>query len=123
MPPDYNKMNQITQKQRQILKAIIDQELYEIEEEMATQDNAEISSVIAFHLDHSIRDAEQRLNNNEPTELEMPYGVSDALTASINRTLLKLEVMLRYYYRACYFGSVAEQADCRRQLLDLVNRH
>lgn len=110
-------------EQRQVLKAIIDLELREIEEEMATQNNAEISSVIAFHIDHSIRDAEQRLKNNELTELEIPYGVADDLSASLNRTLLKLEVLLRHYYRACYFGSVAEQTACRRQLLDLINQH
>lgn len=109
-------------KQYQLLKSIIDRELNEIDEEMATQDNSDISTLIAFHVEHGIRDAEQRKKDNEPTELEFPYGTSFELIKSMNDILLTTEVLLQYYYKSCYFGTKKEKVSYRNQLNSLLEK-
>jgi len=104
-------------KQKQLLKEIIDKELQEIDEEMATLDNSDISAVIDFHTQHGIRDAEQRRDENEAAELEFPYGTSNELKQSMNALLLDLEVLLQYFYRACYFGTAEERDTYRKNIL------
>ncbi len=103
--------------QKQLLKAIIDKELQEIDEEMATLDNSDISTVIDFHTRHGIKDAQERQENNEPTELEFPYAISDELKKAMNTDMLELEVSLQLYYRSCYFGTAEEQMRYRHAIL------
>ncbi|GEM_PF-6402567 len=105
----------------QLLKAIIDKELGEIAEEMSTLDNSDINSVIKFHIKHGIRDAEERQADNEPSELEVPYGTSAQLTQSMNTVLLELEVLLQYFYQACYFGTTEEQSKYKKSILALLD--
>ncbi|MDX2503326.1 MAG: hypothetical protein QNL62_02435 [Gammaproteobacteria bacterium] len=88
-------------EQYRLLKAIIDKELAEIDEELAMQDNSDILTVIAFHIEHGLRDVEKRITENGLTELELPYTVPDELKASMNRSLLSVEALLQYYYQAC----------------------
>lgn len=107
-------------KKNQLLKIIIDKELQEIDEEMATLDNSDISTVIEFHTRHGIRDAEERRDANEATELEFPYGTSDELKELMNTLLLDLEVLLQYFYRACYFGTLEEQNTYRNKILAIL---
>ncbi|MCU7801112.1 MAG: hypothetical protein KZQ70_13490 [gamma proteobacterium symbiont of Lucinoma myriamae] len=107
-------------KQHQILKTIIDKELQEIDEEMATLDNSDIATVIEFHTKHGIRDAEERRDENGTTELEFPYDTSDELKKSMNALLLNLEVLLQYFYRACYFGTAEEQNTYRNNILAIL---
>ena len=104
----------------QLLKAIIDKELQEIDEELATQDNSDIASVVSFHIKHGIRDVEQRIADNEETDLECPYGTPDELKRNMNKQLLNLELCLQYYYRDCYFGSGEEQKCSRKKVMDLL---
>lgn len=104
-------------EQYHLLKAIIDKELQEIDAEMATQDNSDIASMVDFHINHGIRDIEQRIADNQLTELECPYGTPDELISSMNQSLLKLEALLLYYYRACYFGSRHERDLYRKKIL------
>lgn len=107
--------------QHQLLKSIIDKELQEIDEELATEDNSDISDVIKFHIKHGIRDVEQRIADNEEAELECPHGTLDELKLSMNEQLLNLELNLQYYYRACYFGTGEEQADYKNKILAMLN--
>ena len=104
----------------QLLKAIIDKELQEIDEELTTLDNSDIETAVAFHIKHGIRDIEQRVEDNEEAELEYPYGTSDELVQSMNKQLLMLELNLQYYYRACYFGTEEEQQSFRKKMMDLL---
>ena len=110
-----------SEEQYGLLKAIMDKELDEIEEEMATVDNSEITSVISFHIEHGIRDVEQRLSDGSPTELEMPYGTSDTLKESINQSLLNLEALIQYYYKACYFGTEEDKRSCKYRILKFLD--
>ena len=110
-----------TEEQYGLLKAIIDKEIAEIDEEMATENNTDVASVISFHIEHGIRDVEKRLSDGAPTELEMPYGTSDSLKDSINQTLLNVEALIQYYYKACYFGTEEEQRDYRDKIFKLIN--
>ena len=105
-------------EQYHLLKAVIDKELEEIDEEMSTQDNSDISTVVAFHIEHGVRDVEQRIADNGQTELEFPYGTPDKLIASMNQLLLHVEALFQYYYRACYFGSGEEQEQYRQEIMD-----
>ena len=109
--------------QYRLLKAIIDKELAEIDEEMATQDNSDILSVIAFHIEHGLRDVEKRIAENGPTELEFPYAISNELKASMNRSLLTVEALLQYYYQACYFGTQDEIERYQREIREQLLRH
>jgi len=108
-------------EQYRLLKTIIDNELQEIDAEIATQDNSDISTVVQFHIRHGIRDVEQRIVNNQLTELECPYGTSAGLIRSMNRSLLQLEALLHYYYQACYFGSLHEREALRKKILQLLD--
>lgn len=112
--------DKLMSEQCQLLKSIIDKELNEISEEMSSEDNSDISSVVEFHIKHGIRDIEQRIADNEEAELECPYGTSDELKKSMNKELLNLELNLQYYYRACYFGTNEEQADYKKKILKLA---
>lgn len=108
-------------KQYRLLKAIIDKELQEIDTEMATLDNSDIASVVEFHINHGIRDVEQRMVENQLTELECPYGTPDELIRTMNQSLLKLEALLQYYYRACYFGNRQERETCRKKIFQQLD--
>ena len=108
-------------QQKQLLKSIIDKELQEIDEELTTQNNSDISGVIEFHIKHGIRDIEQRLADNDEAELECPYGTTDELKKTMNKQLLNLELCLQYYYRACYFGTLEEQKTYRNKIMDLLD--
>lgn len=109
-------------EQYQLLKSIIDKELQEIDEEISTLDNSDISTLIEFHTRHGIQDAEERRDENEATELEFPYGTSNELKESMNVILLDLEVLLQYFYRACYFGTVEEQNAYRNDILGMLEQ-
>ncbi|MCP3851371.1 MAG: hypothetical protein GY694_14175 [Gammaproteobacteria bacterium] len=113
-------MEQLSQQQ-QLLKSIIDKELYEIEEEVSNEDNSDISTVIAFHIKHGLRDVEQRVIDNEDAELEYPYGTSEELVKSMNPQLLQLELNLQYYYHACYFGTDEEKAANKDKILNMID--
>jgi len=109
--------------QYRLLEAIIDKELAEIDEEMAAQDNSDILSVIAFHIEYGLRDVEKRIAENGATELEFPSAVPDELKASMNRSLLTVEALLQYYYQACYFGTKAEIERYQREIREQLLRH
>lgn len=113
-------LDDLQYQQKQLLKAIVDKELQEIDEEMATLDNSDIATLIEFHTRHGIRDAEERRAENEASELEFPYGTSAALKESMNGVLLDLEVLLQYFYRACYLGTPEEQMAYRNDILTLL---
>lgn len=104
-----------------LLKSIIDKELREIDEEMSTQDNSDISSVVEFHIKHGIRDVENRIAVEELTELEFPYGTSGELKMAMNRSLLTVELLLQHYYRACYFGTGSEREKYRKEILEQLD--
>ena len=91
-----------------------------IEEQLAAQDNSDIASVVDFHTKHGIRDVEQRIADNEKTDLECPYGSPDELKRNMNKQLLNLELCLLYYYRDCYFASAEEQKCSRKKIMDLL---
>ena len=105
----------------QLLKSIIDKELQEIDDELASQDNSDIESVVKFHIKHGIRDIEQRVADNEESELECPYGTSEELKRRLNEQLLNLELNLQYYYRACYFGTSEEQTAYKNKIMALLD--
>lgn len=105
-------------EQYNLLKAIIDKELGEIDEEMTTQDNSDVSSAVKFHIEHGVRDVEERIAGNGTTELELPYGISDSMKCSMNELLLNVEALLQYYYQACYFGSREQVEHYRQNILE-----
>lgn len=96
------------------------QELQEMDAELAIEDNQDIHSVIAFHINHGIRDVEMRLEAGDETDLEYPFGISEALKKSLNLPLLQLEVWLKHYYKAGYFGSKEQQLQYRKKILDYI---
>lgn len=110
-------------EQYRLLKTIIDKELAEIDEELATQDNSDILTVIAFHIEHGLRDVEKRIAENGLTELEFPYTVPEELKASMNRSLLSVEALLQYYYQACYFGTRDEIERYLREIQQQLLRY
>ncbi|MDX2486684.1 MAG: hypothetical protein QNL03_04235 [Gammaproteobacteria bacterium] len=107
-------------EEKKILKEIVLQELQEIDEELAQVDNDDIHLMVLFHIDHGIRDVETRLEAGEETELEYPFDISDELIKSLNLPLLQVEVWLKYYYKALFFGSKEQQLEYRKKILDYI---
>lgn len=122
----YTDLNIITtagalnEAEKKIIKEIVMQELLEIDEELATEDNDDIHAVVLFHIKHGIQDVEARMEAGEATDLEYPFGCSDALKVSLNPHLLQLEVWLKYYYKARYFDSKQQQLEYRQKILDYL---